>query len=442
MKSISLAKLAASTLILGTTMMGCTQAGLATGPAAASDSKLAKVGAKAASQAKAALGAKDYSGAIGFAEAAVAAAPRDAGYRAILGQAYLGAGRFASAGTSFADVLTLSPDDSRAALNLALAQIAQGKRAQANATLSDYRDHLAASDYGLALALAGDANAGVFALETAVRSGADAKTRQNLALAYAMAGKWMNARVMAAQDLTPADADARMAEWAGFVRPQGDSDQVASLLGVTPVQDGGQPTRLALGAGPETAVAIAQPIPAPAPVVVAAPEPVRAVAMAAPVAESVPVAQITPAAFETAPVPLIRAEAAPVKQAVIPARQIVVPVSKPVRTIPAAFAARRVESGKFVVQIGAYASVAAAKGAWSRAVGRYGLSSYEPANGSAKFAQATLVRLAFGGFRTRAEASQVCVRIQKAGGSCFVRGAAGDAPAQWVQRGMPKFASR
>src|SRR5690606_32736039 len=53
----------------------------------------------------------------------------------------------------------------------------------------------------------------------------------------------------------------RIMEWAQFARPASASDQVASLLGVTPVADPGQPVRLALVAQPE-ALAFVDPAPA------------------------------------------------------------------------------------------------------------------------------------------------------------------------------------
>ncbi|NDS27982.1 tetratricopeptide repeat protein, partial [Escherichia coli] len=52
--------------------------------------------------------------------------PQNAEYRALLGQAYLLAGRFASANQALGDALTLNPGDGRVALNLVLAKIAGG----------------------------------------------------------------------------------------------------------------------------------------------------------------------------------------------------------------------------------------------------------------------------------------------------------------------------
>jgi Flp pilus assembly protein TadD/cell division septation protein DedD len=452
MISTRFVKLAVSSLAVGMALTGG-HAGPVTSAESSSDARQLAVASTAAAKATAALAAHNYGNAIKAAETAVSYSPRDAAYRMLLGQAYLSAGRFASAETSFADTLTLSPDNSRAALNLALAEIAQGKHDAAMTTLGDYRDKFAAADYGLALALAGDVDAGVGALEAAVRDGgADAKTRQNLALAYAMAGKWSNARVMAGQDLSSDDVDTRLGQWMLFVHPKSAPDQVASLLGVTPVEDAGQPSRLALNGFADTAVAMAEP--ARAPVAVAAAEPVPQSA----------VVEAAPAAFETAavtapsgivmaerrevvqPIPASYARPAPmIRAATTATKQVIVPRAKPAPTIAAAVQpkpVRSVQAGKFVVQLGAFENAAVSRDAWKRMSGRYGLSNYDPANSAARVGGTSFVRLSVGGFTTRADANYVCTRIRSAGGTCFVRGLLGDAPAQWVMRGMPKMPAK
>jgi len=148
--------------------------------------RLAKQAAADANRGYQALAAHRARQAIGFAEAAVRAAPQDAGYRALLGQAYLQAGRFASARDAFIDTLALSPNDGRSALSLALAQIASGDWANARKTLDDHEALIPAADRGLAMALAGDPATAVELLNAAAHAPeADAKTRQNLALALA-----------------------------------------------------------------------------------------------------------------------------------------------------------------------------------------------------------------------------------------------------------------
>jgi Flp pilus assembly protein TadD len=471
MISTRFVKIAVSGLAIGMSLTGGHP--VATTPSlASSEGKQLAVAAEAANRANVALASQNYRGAVKAAEMAVEYAPRDASYRMLLGQAYLGAGRFASAETSFADSLKLSPDNARAALNLALTEIAQGKRDQALSTLGDYREKLAVSDYGLAVGLAGDVDMAIATLEGAVRAGgADAKTRQNLALAYAMAGRWSNARVMAMQDLSGTDVNDRIAQWAGFVRPGSSFDQVASLLGVKPAQDAGQPSRLALNMGSNEQLAAVDPeVMAPAPVQTAAAEPAAPVfetaptsspssMAAAPVAMPVSsgvmmgerreVVQPLPANYAMAmkapvvraakPSPLIRASSTPAKQ------QMIVAKAKAAPAIAAAVVQpkpRGVEAGKFVVQLGAFQNASVSRDAWKRMSGRFGLAAYDPANSAAKVNGASFVRLSVGGFTTRAEAAGICTRIQRAGGTCFVRGNLGDAPAQWVQRGMPKAAPK
>jgi Flp pilus assembly protein TadD len=425
MKTTAMLKLAASTLILGVTTVGCSPSMQGSHVANASDTKMGKVAMKAALAASKALGVKDFAGAVGYAETAVAAMPRDAGYRMLLGQAYLGAGRFSSAETAFSEVLTLMPDDHRAALKLALVQVALGKNNAARTTLNEYRDRIGASDYGLALALAGDVDGGVSALEAAVTAGADAKTRQNLALVYALSGEWNKAHVTAAQDLAPADADARIIQWASFAKPGNETGRVASLLGVQPVDDAGQPTRLALAPVTGDVVKVAEVVPVPTPVTVpVVPTPVAAVFETA-----------APAPTVNLPLdaPVIYAATTPVKQEIVAApRRGPVARARPVQSVA-------VESGQFVVQLGAYQNVAVSRDAWKRVAPRFGLADYQPANSSARVRGASFVRLSVGGFVTRAEATQVCVRIKADGGNCFVRWMLADKPAQWVQRGMAKM---
>src|SRR3546814_3355579 len=80
--------------------------------------------------------------------------------------------------------------------------------------LHDYREVVPASDAGLALALSGDSEAAIYILTGAARQkGADARTRQNLALALALSGHWAQARIVASQDLPLDKLEGRMAEW-------------------------------------------------------------------------------------------------------------------------------------------------------------------------------------------------------------------------------------
>ncbi len=137
-----------------------------------------------ATRAQAALEKGDFTAAIELAERAVDGSPRDAGFRALLGNAYFAGGRFASAETAYRDSLALIPNQPQLVLKLALVSIAQGKHGEALAQLDAARHVLDPSDYGLALALAGQPASAVSVLEEAARvTGADSRVRQNLALA-------------------------------------------------------------------------------------------------------------------------------------------------------------------------------------------------------------------------------------------------------------------
>lgn len=445
MKKVGMLKIAASSLILG----------MAITPASASSyghetSGSQKAAAQAAQQATKLLAKRKFADAVEKAEQAVAAMPHMAEYRALLGQAYLSAGRFQSAEATLGDAVLLDPANARAGLNLALAQVANARSDRALATLDVYRDRLSAADFGLALALAGDLTGATSVLEAAVRAPeADARTRQNLALAYALSNRWREARIMAAQDLSGDALYGRMTEWAALAMPASASQQVAGLLNVTPVADSGLPEQLALARSSDVQAAQATPAAAPANVEVAAtqadadPAPVFEVSQApAPVAQ---VAEQSPAptpvatdavateaiateAVAAIPAPLIRAAANPIKQVVVPASKVA-----PVRSAPAF---RPVQSGTYVVQLGAFSSASRSEVAWRGAVGRYqGLNNYAAATARVQVNNATLYRLSVSGFTSRAVAGQVCARIKAAGGDCFVRAAAGDTPLQWASSG-------
>jgi Flp pilus assembly protein TadD len=204
-------------------------------------------------------------------EAALRKAPRDAATRAALGRAYLRAGRFESAVAVLGDAVVLGDASPRTTLSLALAQTALGHGREALALLQTVQGALPPADYGLALALAGDTNRGVSVLAEAARAGdATEKLRQNLAYAYALDGRWAEARNVAAMDLSPDKLDERLTQWAATARPDGSRQRVASLLGAPVVSDSGLPTALALrddvtpaqlAARPQ----LAQPVAAPAP---------------------------------------------------------------------------------------------------------------------------------------------------------------------------------
>jgi Flp pilus assembly protein TadD len=215
-----------------------------------------------ATRAMAALNSGDIAQAIDLAERAVAKTPDDAGFRGLLGNAYFAGGRFASAEAAYKDSLTLYSNQPQVALKLALVEIAQGKTVEAVDLLGAAGDLINPADYGLALALAGRQRDAIDILQAAARQpGADARVRQNLALAYALSREWNEARTIAAQDVPANQLDARIQQWMQFASPRKASDQVASMIGVTPAAvDPGQPVRLALN---KTNTRMVQAAPAP-----------------------------------------------------------------------------------------------------------------------------------------------------------------------------------
>lgn len=211
-------------------------------------------------QAQTALAKGQVSKAIAHAEAAVLAEPRNPGFRALLGAAYLEAGRFDAAATSFGDALDLGDENPRTVLSFALAKIAVGEARAAVSVLDENARAIDPADLGLALALAGQPERGVHVLINAVRSAEQAtpKLRQNLAYTYALAGNWRAARVMAAEDVPADQLEARLGQWAATSAPEMAEARIASLLNVTPSNAGGQPQHLALANFPASAVMVAE----------------------------------------------------------------------------------------------------------------------------------------------------------------------------------------
>lgn len=426
----------ASIVVLASILAGCVASDAQSGAATSFGGKVGDVGL--ATRALDALNSNKVPEAIQLAERAVAKAPTDAGFRALLGNAYFAGGRFRSAETAYRDSLSLYPNQAQVMLKLSLVQTALGKRDLAIATLKDARPALGESNYGLALALAGRTGEAIRVLEPAARdTNADATIRQNLALAYAFAGNWDNARAIAAQDVPAGQLDTRIRQWMQLASPRSPADQVAALTGVTPAAvDEGQPVRLAL-ARPDNQAAetqLAQATPAP----VSAPPPEPIVAQAAIPAAPAPVVA---AAIPPAPPPVRPTLATLAASAVSEAKAVlaaVMPHSKApaVKPKPRVVAASvRRGNSPAVVQLGAYGSPGRVLAAWNGTAARYGaLKAYLPM--SAKFAspKGTFYRLSVRGFASDAEARNLCMALRRQGGSCFVRNTAGDQPVQYASR--------
>ena len=452
---------AASLLVLGSMIAGCAAPQTRLGSVSHFGGK-ANVDTGLATRALAALNSNNVPMAIELAERAVAKTPKDAGFRALLGSAYFAAGRFHSAEAAYRDSLTLYPDQPQILLKLALVQIAQGKDNAAVSLLSESRGMLNASDYGLALALAGHPGQAIAILEPAARAtDADATVRQNLALAHALAGDWTEARTIASQDIPSNQLDARMQQWMQLASPKHPADQVAALVGVTPAAvDAGQPVQLALNSD-DTRLAQAEPPKAaskPAAFVTAAKPPVQ-VAQTVKASEASPRPILVPAVAPSAPPPFIAAPAAPsVPPAPPPARSTIAslaatavtsakamltsvlpsaPAPKPVKPRLAAIVRPQQHSGNSgaVVQLGAYQSSQHVLAAWDGTARKYpALKAYLPM--SAKFAspRGTFYRLSVRGFSSVSQATALCKSLHREGGACFVRRIDGDSPVSYALR--------
>lgn len=445
---------------------------------------------KTAAEAQKALAKGDVEKAIGLAEAVVAANPREASYRALLGQAYLRAGRFDSAATTFDDAMKLGDNSAKTALSLALADIGAGRTQDAVGILNDWRDAIPAADLGLAYALAGETSRGVAILSDALRSGDNSpKLRQNLAYAYALDGRWREARIMAAQDVPADQLDGRLSTWAGMSKPEDSKQRVATLLRVPMRADPGQPTALALNANSdqqqlaaETGAARA-PAAAPIPAVAANGElpPASADASAtlaqyqpvsAPAADTAPAADV-PEAFRpeyngapvvqpldatpvAAPAPKprqarIAAAPRPVRVAAAPSVKPKAVAHRPGLRPRHAVAAVAGKGSTHLVQLGAFSSEQGARRAW----GYYAKRNPELRNFKMAITAVTVKgkrfwRVAAAGLDGRG-ASGLCSAVKGRGGVCFAyaampapRGRAAGAPAMAHRqvKAAPKLAMR
>ena len=438
MKRNAFAKAAVASMMIGTTMVGCSGAAFRTAAVAPQQPDRLAAGVEKA------LADRDGARAVDLAEAAVQAAPQGARYRQLLGRAYVADGRFASAETALSDAMTLGNGDARTIITLALVQVGLGKDRAARDLLASHADVLPAADYGLAMAMAGDAPEGVRILSEMIHDpSANARTRQNLAYAYALAGRWKDARMMAGFDLDPLAANQRITQWAQTAAPGLSQQRVAALMGVTiDGADAGQPVALALAA-PVSAPVESSPVQS-AEVRSAEAAPAEQAVEAAPVeiAAADPAPAPSPVISE-APAPMIQAIAAPVRE--VSRGMAPVRATAAARFQQAAFRFSGKDDGHWVVQLGAYDNAAIAKEKWFSMARRNGVLANLPVVTSQITVNgATFARLAVGGFDARAEAVALCRAIQARRGQCFVRENVADAtPQRWAlaTRGR-QYASR
>ncbi|MEP7349293.1 MAG: SPOR domain-containing protein [Sphingorhabdus sp.] len=441
MNSNFVVKLALSAAFVAVPTLGCTSLGISS----TSKVSAAKAGPEKAygwaRKAEKAFAKGKTDRALTFAELAVEADMQNRDYRGLLARIYMSQGRFASAERTLMDVMELGQVDPRTVISLALSRIAQGEVDSAVALVEANRSIVPASDYGLTLALAGQSGRAVEVLSDAIRAdNSSARTRQNLALAYALDGRWREARIMAVQDMTQEKVNDRIAEWAQYARPGAYQTRVAGLLNVTPrADDAGQPVRLALNSVPSGMAQAA--VEAPVAMVAAAPTAELAAIGPAPIADSAGFAAVETAVrmAEVEPVeaPLIKAQEAPAKAVVFTP----LPVKLALADAPASAPAK--VSGTHLVQLGAFSSTANAEKAWSQYSKRFGvLNGLSSTSSNVSVNGKTLVRLAAAGFGNQASANAACQQIKSMGGACIVRSVNGGQPARLASNQGRRIAAR
>ena len=454
----------AATAIAAATLAGCS-----------GSAKLAKAGAYGERDVVRAKHGADK--AVASAERDVARRPQSASLRSVLGLAYLQAGRFVSAAAAFEDTMRLGDNSPRTALSLALAKIGAGRGREAIAILDDWRDGIPASDLGLALALAGEGSRGVAILTDAVRAGDNsAKLRQNLAYAYALDGRWREARTMMEQDV-PADLiDSRISDWAMQGKAEDYQKRVAGLLGAPVRSDPGFPQHLALVESSAVEQLAAE---ATAPQPQTAPQPVSANSELPPAGEAPPTtlsvaqgsqpvaAPFAPVAEAPAPIP------APVVQPVetnsfanafdAPAgviqqasndwqapRRATRPAPRPApRTVRVALPAAKpvvLRNGSHLVQLGSFSSPQGARRGWGVLAARNPrLREYRMVITPAVVNGKNYWRVAAAGFDGNG-ALGMCSTVRNRGGVCFAyasnRVPAGALPVDRQGTAGPRMARR
>jgi D-alanyl-D-alanine carboxypeptidase len=462
MNSKILVKLALSTAVVGFTALG----GASVGASSASTQTSTKATAQAkkahgwAMKAEKLFAKGKVDKALALAEAAVQVDMQNMEYRSLLARIYMSQGRFASAERTFMDVMELGQVDPRTVVSVALMRIGQGKTESALSLVEAHRSILPASDYGLALALAGEQKQAVQILTDAIRAdNASARTRQNLALAYALDGRWREARIMAVQDMPQDRVDERIVEWAQYARPGAYQVRVAGLLKVTPQADSGQPVHLALnGVTAQPQMAAAE---EPETVSMAAAAPVEELAPIGPAPAAMDeIQEVVKMAMAAVPepaveAPLIKAPEGPAKAATAaPAPQPVKAAAaapKPVKLALADTAPVAKMGGSHVLQLGAFSSAAGAQKAWSQLTAKHKvLQGFSSATSTVTVNGKTLTRVAATGFGNFQAANAACNQIKASGGVCMIRSLNGAAspvrmaarPAKTVAKKPVRIASR
>lgn len=429
-KTTRFIRLAVTTALATTALAGCTGTG-------------APSHNYSAAKAEKALAKGQQGEAIEHAEAAVLAAPRDAQTRTLLANAYLQSGRFASAATTFGEAVELGDTAARTIISYSLALTAIGDIPGAHELLRQHQNAIDPADFGLALALAGQPQQGVHILDNALRGGQNTpKVRQNLAYAFALAGDWRNARILASQDVPGDKLNERLQEWAQLAQARHPTVLVARLLGVQPVEDPGQPAMLALANHPAHSQLAVESADQAEPVDAAAPASDFALAEELPAVNAIPSmdpnvgkaefedsgeAALADAGLETVGGPRFVSrevvQSVPVSQRAKPSAAPRAAKPAPAKAAPVAMA-----SGDYNIQLGSYFSMSDAQAAWKVFQNRHPeLADAERVITKARVNGKIYYRVAAAGF-AKASAQSICRSVKSSGAGCIAHAASSPLP--------------
>ena len=404
---------ALSALAISAAVTGCAIGRHKPQSAQASNVDKSKIGL--ATKAQVAVEAGKFAEAVSFAEQAVDGKPRDPGFRALLGNIYFAAGRFASAESAYRDALSLDPSQPELTLKLALAQIAQGKNANALGVLQGARGQLEAADYGLAIALAGLAGR----CGRGAQPGRSPAERRRPGPPESGAGLWAERRLgdgphgrrpghcrrEARFDAPAVDADGQADARFGPGR-RADRRHAGCRSGPAGAPGADPPGRdqCSLGAGRlhrSRRLPLAQPTQELAALALPPAAPLPPV----PVAEPLPMEQprLTDALFAEAPAPV---EKAPARFDDQPKTASYVAISKKIRKAAAPRANGKADA---VVQLGAYGSPQRVAAAWNNIARRHpSVNRYTPMSARFDAGAGTVYRLSVKGFASSNEAQKLC----------------------------------
>lgn len=237
--------------------------------------------------------------------------------------------------------------------------------------------------------------------------------------AFAMAGRWEDARAMALVDLPPDMADARLKQWAAIARPDQPWVQMAKLMDIKvpanwQMADTGQPQELALNRPNQLDTGFAQ--------LDVRPMPPENVPEAAPQAASVVTAQLARELRPAADQSRYEVLAEEKDPAIVPAYVKRLPAPAPTAALQQRWS-RALRSGEgYVVQIGAYRTPQAAAKSWAQTAKRWRhLEAYAVHQARVQGEKGTVYRISLGKFASREEARRVCGQLRAQGASCFPR---------------------